>query len=180
VVLRDTITQYCGLRAQRNPEGLNIDLYDDLGGYVNISGVRSTGLTGSVAIAKYVVDLLLENGMKAEFKTDFNPKRKGTPRFEELDNEQIAELIAKDPRYGNIICRCETVTEGQICDAIHRTLGARSVDGVKRRVRAGMGRCQGGFCGPKVIEILARELGVPVEQIRKNEPGSEMTVGHIR
>ena len=180
VILRDTITQYCGLRAQRNPEGLNIDLYDDLSGYINISGVRSTGLTGSVAIAKYVVDLMLENGMKAEFKSDFISTRRGTPRFEELDSKQIAELIKEDPRYGNIVCRCEAVTEGQICDAIHRTLGARSVDGVKRRVRAGMGRCQGGFCGPKVIEILSRELGIPVEEIRKNEPGSEMTVGHIR
>ena len=180
VNLRDTITQYCGLRAQRNPEGLNIDVWDDLKGYVNISGVRSTGLTGSVAIAKYVVDLMIEGGMKAEFKTDFNPIRHGTPRFAELSNEERAALVAKDPRYGNIVCRCETVTEGQICDAIHRTLGARSVDGVKRRLRAGMGRCQGGFCGPKVIEILARELGVSADEIRKNEPGSEMLTGFVR
>ena len=180
VNLRDTITQYSGLRAQRNPEGLNIDVYDDLKGYVNLSGVRSTGLTGSVAIAKYVVDLMIEGGMKAEFKTDFNPIRHGTPRFAELSNEERAALIAKDPRYGNIVCRCETVTEGQICDAIHRTLGARSVDGVKRRLRAGMGRCQGGFCSPRVIEILARELGVSAEEIRKNEPGSEMLTGNVR
>ena len=180
VNLRDTITQYSGLRAQRNPEGLNIDVYDDLKGYVNLSGVRSTGLTASVAIAKYVVDLMIEGGMKAEFKTDFNPIRHGTPRFAELSNEERAALIAKDPRYGNIVCRCETVTEGQICDAIHRTLGARSVDGVKRRLRAGMGRCQGGFCSPRVIEILARELGVSAEEIRKNEPGSEMLTGNVR
>ena len=180
IVIRDTITQYCGLRAQRNPEGLCIDRYDDLGGYINISGVRSTGLTGSVAIAKYVVDLLLESGMKIEFKTDYNPIRRGTPRFAELTAEEKCELISKDTRYGNIICRCETITEGQICDAIHRTLGARSVDGVKRRVRAGMGRCQGGFCGPRVIEIIARELGIPVEQVRKNEPGSEMVTGRVR
>ena len=179
VNLRDTITQYSGLRAQRNPEGLNIDVWDDLKGYVNISGVRSTGLTGSVAIAKYVVDLMIEGGMKAEFKTDFNPIRHGTPRFAELSNEERAALVKKDARYGNIVCRCETVTEGQICDAIHRTLGARSVDGVKRRLRAGMGRCQGGFCGPKVIEILARELGVSAEEIRKNEPGSEMLTGKV-
>ena len=180
VNLRDTITQYSGLRAQRNPEGLNIDMYDDLAGYVNISGVRSTGLTGSVAIAKYVVDMMIEAGMQAEFKTDFNPIRHGTPHFVELSAEEKKELIARDPRYGNIVCRCETITEGQICDAIHRTLGARSVDGVKRRLRAGMGRCQGGFCGPKVIEILARELGVSVAEIRKNEPGSEMTTGNLR
>ena len=180
VNLRDTITQYSGLRAQRNPEGLNIDVYDDLKGYVNISGVRSTGLTGSVAIAKYVVDLMIEGGMKAEFKTNYIATRKGTPRFAELSNEERAELIAKDPRYGNIVCRCETVTEGQICDAIHRTLGAKSVDGVKRRLRAGMGRCQGGFCGPRVIEIIARELGITPEEVRKNEPGSEMLTGKAR
>ena len=180
VNLRDTITQYSGLRAQRNPEGLNIDVYDDLKGYVNLSGVRSTGLTGSVAIAKYVVDLMIEGGMKAEFKTDFNPIRHGTPRFAELSSEERAALIAKDPRYGNIVCRCETVTEGQICDAIHRTLGARSVDGVKRCLRAGMGRCQGGFCGPRVIEILARELRISPEEVRKNEPGSEMLTGNVR
>ena len=180
VNLRDTITQYSGLRAQRNPEGLNIDVYDDLKGYVNISGVRSTGLTGSVAIAKYVVDLMIEGGMHAEFKIDFNPIRHGTPRFGEMTNEERAALIAKDPRYGNVICRCETVTEGQICDAIHRTLGARSVDGVKRRLRAGMGRCQGGFCGPRVIEIIARELGITPEEVCKNDPGSEMLTGEAR
>lgn len=180
VVLRDTITQYCGLRAQRNPEGLNIDMYDDLGGYVNISGVRSTGLTGSVAIAKYVTDMLLEAGLKAEFKTNFIATRKGTPHFASLSDDEKNELIAKDPRYGNIICRCETITEGQICDAIHRTLGARSVDGVKRRLRAGMGRCQGGFCGPKVVEILARELGISIADVCKNNPGSEMTMGILR
>ena len=180
VNLRDSITQYCGLRAQRNPEGLNIDMYDDLKGYVNISGVRSTGLTGSVAIAKYVVDMMIESGMKAEFKTDFIKTRKGTPHFVSLSAEEKAALIAADPRYGNIICRCETITEGQICDAIHRTLGARSVDGVKRRVRAGMGRCQGGFCGPRVIEILARELGISPDEVCKNDPGSEMLKGSVR
>ena len=97
-----------------------------------------------------------------------------------MTQEERAELVKKDPRYGNVICRCETVTEGQICDAIHRTLGAHSVDGVKRRVRAGMGRCQGGFCGPRVIEILARELGIPAEEVCKNDPGSEMIKGKVR
>jgi glycerol-3-phosphate dehydrogenase len=94
--------------------------------------------------------------------------------------EEKAALIAKDARYGNIICRCETVTEGQICDAIHRTLGARSVDGVKRRLRAGMGRCQGGFCGPRVIEIIARELGISPDEVCKNDKGSEMLTGFVR
>ena len=86
----------------------------------------------------------------------------------------------KNPKYGNIICRCETITEGEIMDAIHRPLGARSMDAVKRRVRAGMGRCQGGFCGPKVIEILAREWKIPVDQVNKNETGSYMVTGKTR
>ena len=180
VNLRDTITQYSGLRPQRNPEGLNIDMYDDLKGYVNISGVRSTGLTNSVAVAKYVADLLIESGLEAEPKTDFIKTRKGTPHFVDLSAEEKAELIAKDPRYGNVICRCETITEGQICDAIHRTLGATTVDGVKRRLRAGMGRCQGGFCGPRVIEIIARELGISADEVCKNDEGSEMLTGFVR
>ena len=180
VNLRDSITQYCGLRPHRNPEGVNIDMYDDLKGYVNISGVRSTGLTNSVAVAKYVTDMLIESGMKAEPKTDFIKTRKGTPHFAELSAEEKAALIKEDPRYGNVICRCETITEGQICDAIHRTLGATTIDGVKRRVRAGMGRCQGGFCGPRVIEIIARELGVSPDEVRKNDEGSEMLKGFVR
>ena len=98
----------------------------------------------------------------------------------ELSAEEKAALIAKDSRYGNVICRCETITEGQICDAINRTLGARTLDGVKRRVRAGMGRCQGGFCSPRVIEIIARELGISPEEVRKNDEGSEMLKGFVR
>ena len=90
------------------------------------------------------------------------------------------EIIKENPKYGNIICRCETITEGEILDAIHRPLGARSMDAVKRRVRAGMGRCQGGFCGPKVIEILSKELNIPVEEVNKNVSGSYMVSGKMR
>ena len=103
--------------------------------------------------------------------------RKGIPRFHELSREEQEKLIAENPAYGTIVCRCETITEGEILDAIHRPLGARTVDAVKRRVRAGMGRCQGGFCGPKVIEILARERDIPTEEVNKNLNGSYMVVG---
>lgn len=177
VNVRDTITQYSGLRPNRNPEGLHVDVYDDLKGYVNLSGVRSTGLTLSVAMGKYVVEKLKEIGCDLVFRDDFKKTRKGIPRFHELSLEQQEALIQEDPLYGTIVCRCETITEGEIVNAIRRPLGARTVDAVKRRVRAGMGRCQGGFCGPKVIEILARELQVPVEEINKNLPGSYMVVG---
>ena len=98
-------------------------------------------------------------------RSDFNPLRKDMPHIHDMEEEDVAELLGKDPRYGHIICRCETVSEGEIIEAIHR--GARTVDGVKFRTRAGMGRCQGGFCGPRVISILARELNIPHEKVTK-------------
>ena len=180
VNLRDTITQYCGLRPNRNPEGLHVDTYEDLGGYVNLSGVRSTGLTLSVAMGKYVVQTMMNIGAKLTLKDNFITKRKGIVKFSEQTREVQDKLIKENPLYGNIVCRCETITEAEIMDAIHRPLGAKSVDAVKRRVRAGMGRCQGGFCGPKVIEILSRELGVPATEITKNQDGSNMVTGKTR
>lgn len=180
VNIRDSITQYSGLRPNRNPEGLHVDVYDDLKGYINLSGVRSTGLTLSVAMGVYVADLMRETGAVMEPKEHFTERRKGVLRFHELDREEQDEAVKMNPLYGKIVCRCETVTEGEILDCIRRPLGARSMDAVKRRVRAGMGRCQGGFCGPKVIEILARELGITVEEVNKNNEGSYMVAGKTR
>jgi len=180
VNVRDTITQYCGLRPNRVPEGLRFDMWDDLEGYVNLSGVRSTGLTLSVAMGKYVVQQMLYKGAALVLKENFISKRKGIVKFSECTLEEQDALVKENPLYGNVICRCETVTEAEILDAIHRPLGARSVDAVKRRVRAGMGRCQGGFCGPKVIEILARELGCDATEINKNNAGSYMVTGTTR
>ena len=180
VNLRDTITQYSGLRPNRNPEGLHVDTYEDLYGYINLSGVRSTGLTLSVAMGKYVAQVMLNIGAKMVLKDDFIKTRKGIVKFSEQTREVQDELIKENPLYGNVICRCETITEAEILQAIHRPLGAKSVDAVKRRVRAGMGRCQAGFCGPKVLEILARELGVEPTQINKNNDGSYMVTGKTR
>jgi len=180
VNVRDTITQYSGLRPNRNPEGLHFDIWDDLEGYVNLSGVRSTGLTLSVAMGKYVVQQMQYHGAGLQPKQGFISKRRGIVKFSECTPEEQDALIRQDPRYGNVICRCETITEAEILQAIHRPLGARSMDGVKRRVRAGLGRCQGGFCGPKVIEILARELGCSPTEINKNNPGSYMVTGTTR
>lgn len=177
VNVRDTITQYSGLRPNRNPEGLHVDAYDDLKGYVNLSGVRSTGLTLSVAMGKYVVEKLKEIGCPLALKENFKATRKGIPIFHKMSREEQEEMIQRNPLYGTVICRCETITEGEIVDAIRRPLGAKTVDAVKRRVRAGMGRCQAGFCGPRVLEILARELKVSPEQINKNLKGSYMVVG---
>ncbi len=180
VNLRDTITQYSGLRPNRNPEGLNFDMYDDLEGYINLSGVRSTGLTLSVAMGKYVVQQMLMNGAGFVLKENFIKERKGIIKFSEQPRDVQDALIKENPLYGNVVCRCETITEAEIMQAIHRPLGAKSVDGVKRRVRAGMGRCQAGFCGPKVIEILARELNVAPEEINKHNAGSYMVTGRSR
>lgn len=180
VNVRDSITQYSGLRPNRNPEGLHVDTWEDLKGYINLSGVRSTGLTLSAAMGVYVANLMRDLGEPMIFREDYKKTRKGIVRFHELSREEQDALVKENPAYGRVICRCETVTEGEILDAIHRPLGARSMDAVKRRVRAGMGRCQGGFCGPKVIEILARELNIPVEEVTKNNSGSYMVAGMTR
>lgn len=180
VRVKDSIAQYSGLRPNRDPEGLHADMYDDLRGYVNLSGIRSTGLTLSAAMGKYVVEMMKEQGLVLEFKENFVQTRKGIVKFSELGPEERERIIAENPLYGNVICRCETVTEGEIVAAIRRPLGARSVDAVKRRVRAGTGRCQGGFCGPKVIEILARELDIPIKAVNKNNAGAYMIAGRTR
>ena len=136
-------------------------------GFIGISGVRSTGLTASVGIAGYVVHGMKEAGLELERKSGWKRTRKGIARFAEKTNEEKDALIAADPLYGKIICRCEQITESEILQAIHRPVGAKTLDAVKRRVRAGMGRCQSGFCSPLVIEIIARELGIPAEEVRK-------------
>jgi len=107
----------------------------------------------------------------------FDPVRVGIPRFRDMDNEERSRMISTNPAYGRIICRCETVTEGEIIDAIRRPLGARSLDGVKRRTRAGMGRCQSGFCMGRVTEILSRELGLPYTGITKSGHESYILAG---
>ena len=180
IQVKDAITQYCGLRPNRIPAGYHIGFGERTRGYFGISGVRSTGVSTSLGIAKYVVRMFQDAGVVLERDYSFNPRRKGIERFSDASDERRSQLIAENPLYGRIVCRCETVTEAEIIQAIHRPVGARTVDAIKRRVRAGTGRCQGGFCGPKVIEILARELKLPVAEVRKNLMGSYMLTGQIR
>ncbi len=163
-----TITSFSGLRARPSTEDFIIEGSKKAKGFIHVAGIESPGLSAAPAIAEYVIELFKEIVTDIKEKTDFNPKRKPVIRFEELTDEEKTELIKKDPRYGRIICRCENVTEGEIVDAIHRNAGATTVDGIKRRVRPGMGRCQGGFCGPRVMEILARELHVDIKEILKD------------
>lgn len=178
--VQDTITQYCGLRPNRIPAGFHIGFGKHTKGYFGISGVRSTGISTSLGIAKYVVKQFQEAGVELERNFGFQGRRKGIEKFSEATDARRAQLIAEDPLYGRVICRCETVTEAEIVQAIRRPVGARTVDAVKRRVRAGTGRCQGGFCGPKVIEILAREWKIPAAEVQKNRMGSYMLTGQVR
>ena len=170
---RQVITSFSGLRAHEIGDDFVIDEVAD--GFFDCAGIESPGLSCAPALGRYVADMVSKKA-NAELKEDWNGVRKGIIRPLELSMEDRAELIRKRPDYGTIICRCENVSEGEIVDSIHRTLGATSLDGVKRRVRQGMGRCQAGFCTPKTIEILARELGVKAETICKNSKGSEMLV----
>lgn len=163
---REVITSFAGLRAHCNRNDFIIEESEKNSQFINVAGIESPGLSSAPAIALYVKDLIL-NKVEATEKADFNPVREEPVRFRHMSNEERKALIEKNPAYGRIICRCETITEGEIIDAIKAPAGARDVDGVKRRTRAGMGRCQGGFCGSKVVEILARELGVEINQITK-------------
>ena len=180
ISLKNTITQFAGLRTISKNEDFIIEPSEKLRGFIHVAGISSPGLTASPAIAKYVVRLLDREGLVLDEKEDFNPIRKGIPAFAELSNEKRNELIGKNPLYGKIICRCEHISEAQIVESIHRPAGARTLDGVKRRVRAGMGRCQGGFCSPAVLEILARELNMPMQDITKCGGDSNILVGKTK
>ncbi|MDO4458969.1 MAG: NAD(P)/FAD-dependent oxidoreductase [Clostridia bacterium] len=167
---RQAITSFSGLRAH-SPKHEFILGEQSVEGFFDAAAIESPGLSSSPAIGRFIAEEVAKK-LCAEKKADFNPIRKGLVKPNEMSFEERAELIAKEPAYGQIICRCETVSEGEIVASINRTLGARTLDGVKRRTRAGMGRCQSGFCSPKVMEILARELNMNLDDVRKNEKGS--------
>ena len=180
--VRSVITSFAGLRAHGNhvnKDGVTdflIGEAQDAAGFIVVAGIESPGLTSAPAIGVYVAELV--NAMApAPLRADFKATRKGIQSMRDADEQKRCELIAKNPAYANVVCRCEQVTEGEILDAIHRPLGATTLDGVKRRTRAGMGRCQAGFCSPKTVEILARELSVDMEKITKAGAGSEFLTG---
>lgn len=172
--LKQTITSFAGLRAHDPRHEFFIG--EVCPGFVDCAGIESPGLSSAPAIGVMVAEIV-ESILHLENDPDFDGTRKGILDPKSLSFEERAALIQENPAYGTVICRCETVTEGEIIDAIHRVPGARSIDGVKRRTRAGMGRCQGGFCGPKVMEILSRELGVPMDTITKSGGASRMILG---
>ena len=165
--MRKVITSFAGLRAHEANHEFIIKEVEDAPHFIDCAGIESPGLTSSPAIGEMVGGMLKEK-MGLTEKENWISRRKGILNPQELSLEERNELIRKDPAYGNIICRCESISEGEIIDAIHRPLGARSLDGVKRRTRAGMGRCQAGFCSPRVMEIIHRELGIPYEEVTKS------------
>lgn len=171
---RQVITSFAGLRAHEEGDDFVIGETED--GFFDAVGMESPGLSCAPAVGRYMAGLVAEKA-GAEKNPDFNPKRKGIIRPERLSREDWTALIKEKPAYGTIVCRCEKITEGEIVDAVTRSLGAVSLDGVKRRVRAGMGRCQGGFCTPKVMEIISREKGISMEEVCKNNSGSGMLTG---
>lgn len=167
VSLRNAITSFSGNRAHPTCNDFVIGSSPVNAKFINAAGIESPGLSSAPAIAEMVEGIVGELMGGLEKKADYNPIRPEPVRFRHMTTEERAKLISQNKAYGRIVCRCETITEGEIIDAIHAPAGARDVDGVKRRTRAGMGRCQGGFCGSKVVEILARELGVSMNEITK-------------
>lgn len=174
--MRQVITSFAGLRAHEDGTEFIIEEPEDARGFIDCAGIESPGLTSCPAIGEMVAGILQEK-LGLEKKDNFIATRKGILDPDTLTREERAELIQREPAYGNIICRCEMITEGEILDAIRRPLGARSLDGVKRRTRAGMGRCQSGFCSPRTMEILARELHVSMADITKSGGKSRLVVG---
>ncbi|MCX7779533.1 MAG: NAD(P)/FAD-dependent oxidoreductase [Negativicutes bacterium] len=175
--LAGAITQFAGLRAVADGGDFIIRPSDKVFGLFHAAGIQSPGLTAAPAIAEMMVELLAEAGLPLTPKQCFDPVEPRPKRFRELSYQERDELIRANPLYGRIICRCEQVTEGEIVDAIREQCGARTLDGVKRRTRAGMGRCQGGFCSPRVAAILARELNMPLAAICKDGAGSALFIG---
>ena len=159
------ITSFTGLRATGSTGDFIIN--SPKPGFISCGGIESPGLTSAPAIAVYVADMLRDSGVVLEANPDFNGKRRPMHYFRELSIDEKNEIIKENPDYAHVICRCETVTAGEITEAIRTNPRPTDIDGIKRRTRASMGRCQGGFCTPYMVDILARELGVPATEITK-------------
>ncbi len=175
--LFNTITSFAGIRAYSDRHDFIIEESQNSKGVIHCAGIESPGLTASPAIAKYVVETLVSGMLTLEKNETFNGTRKPDYFFKHLSMEEKNEIIKKDPSYGKIVCRCEQVTEGEILRAIRENPPAKDIDGVKRRTRSGMGRCQGGFCQPFVAELIAKEQGIALEEVTKKGKGSHLLTG---
>ena len=175
---RKVITSFSGLRSVGSTGDFIIN--SPLEGFVNVAAIESPGLSSAPAIAEYIREMLSDMGAKLSLRSDFVGTRRPLHYFRELSREEKNEIIKKHPEYAHVICRCETVTEGEILEAIRTNPRPTDVDGVKRRTRASMGRCQGGFCTPYVIELLARELGCDYTEVTKFGGDSVINVGRTK
>jgi glycerol-3-phosphate dehydrogenase len=179
VNFRESIRNFAGLRANPDTGDFIVEENDEVKGFIDVAGMKSPGLSSAPAIALGVVDILEKAGCELKRKENFIGKREQV-HFMDLSPKEKAELIKENPQYGRIVCRCESITEGEIVDAIRKSFGVLSLDGVKRRCRPGMGRCQGGFCGPRVQEIIAREYKIPLESIVLESDNSYILVGKTK
>lgn len=178
VNFRNTITSFCGVRAVGDTGDFIIT--SPKHGFINAAGIESPGLSASPAIAEYIIEMIKNSGYELSVNKNFNPIRKPMHYFKEASIEEKNEIIKKDKSFGRVICRCETVTEGEILEAIRTNPKPTDLDGVKRRTRAQMGRCQGGFCSPYIINLLSKELNIPVTGITKSGKGSYITVSETK
>ena len=176
---RQNIRNFAGLRANTTRSDFIIEESKAHPGFIDLAGIKSPGLSSAPAIAKMAAEMLAADGLALELDPDFVDKREHIV-FKNLSAEEKNELIRKDPRYGRVVCRCETITEGEIVAALHSPIPPRSINGVKRRCNAGMGRCQGGFCGPRVQEIIARELGIDQAEVLLEQAGSTILTGRTK
>jgi glycerol-3-phosphate dehydrogenase len=166
---RDVIAEFAGVRAVADTEDFVLGATDRRG-FVNAAGIQSPGLTAAPAIADHLVEVLHDQGLPLAEKRDWQPRARHPARFAVLSSDEQAVLARRDPGFAQLVCRCELITEAEIVDAIDR--GAKTLDGIKFRTRAGMGRCQGGFCTWRCIELLAARRGVPVTAVTKRGGGS--------
>ena len=179
VDFRQVITSFTGVRASEVGGDFIIKESTVSPGMIHVAAIDSPGLTCCVSIARYVLELLEKTGLTLAEKAGWNGCRQDPHAFRKMSDEEKDAYIQEHPDYGKIVCRCETVSEGEIRAAIRTNPGAWDIDGVKRRTRSGMGRCQGGFCGPYVMELIAEETGISMEKVTKNGGGSWMLTGRI-
>lgn len=178
VDFRQVITSFTGVRASEKNGDFIIDWSENSQNMLHVAAIDSPGLTCCVSIAQYVTEML-KHKLSLVLKENWNGVREDTHAFSHMNDEEKHAFIQKNPAYGKIVCRCEQISEGEILDAIRRNPGARDMDSIKRRTRSGMGRCQGGFCGPQVMALLSKELGIGMEEVTKNGSGSYMVAERI-
>ncbi|PKM73228.1 MAG: FAD/NAD(P)-binding oxidoreductase [Firmicutes bacterium HGW-Firmicutes-16] len=180
----DTITYFSGVRAPTFEEDFIVEKGRKIRNIVHAAGIQSPGITAAPAIAldisKMCVELLSECGEKVLRNSKFNPKRHGIPRVARLSDKERSALISQNPDYGEIVCRCEEISRGEIIDALNRSVPCDTVDGVKKRCRPGMGRCQGGFCGPNVAKIISEQKNIPLENVCKGDDKSGLLFGRSK